>query len=172
MDKKQSDHRYYLKNTPIIKQKVTDYRKKNPDKIKIWQSKANKNFYKNHKKTEQIRFKTWALQNKTWLKFKHLINQRRLRVERRIMAISYLGSKCVNCGISDIDCLQFDHINDDGYIIRKKSDKSGSDVYKVILNNIEESRKILQLLCANCNWKKKTFREELIFLEKINIPPF
>ena len=57
-----------------------------------------------------------------------------------------LGRSCVLCGNTDIDVLQFDHINNDGYKDRGKE--------QYYINNPVEARKTLQVLCANCHIKK------------------
>lgn len=82
------------------------------------------------------------------------------RRERNRLMIS-LGGKCVNCGISDLDVLNFDHINNDGSKDRGKS----------ILELVKKSPERFQPLCANCNLKKEIFRRELDRLQRLNIPP-
>jgi hypothetical protein len=68
-----------------------------------------------------------------------------------------LGSKCVGCGIEDPDVLQVDHINGGG----SKERKSFSNTYqfeKYVFEHVDSGE--YQLLCANCNWKKRyTHRE-------------
>ena len=59
-----------------------------------------------------------------------------------------LGSKCNHCGESDPDILQFDHTNSDGNINRPKSRKA-------LYDEIRSQPSRYQLLCANCNWKKR-----------------
>jgi len=70
----------------------------------------------------------------------------------RQSALTKLGSKCVRCGFDDIRALQVDHIEGDGWKDRGKSDR----MYKKILAGQEG----YQLLCANCNWIKKTEKDE------------
>lgn len=68
----------------------------------------------------------------------------------RLKAIELLGNKCINCGESDWRCLQFDHINGGGTKEHSKICRS-----KFLHNIINGTRRDIQLLCANCNWKKK-----------------
>lgn len=73
-------------------------------------------------------------------------------VTARIKLILELGGKCSNCGYSDIRALQLDHIKGGGTKERKKL--SAYSVYLKYLKNIGKTKKILQILCANCNWIK------------------
>lgn len=102
-----------------------------------------------------------------------VIWHRRRSKKNKQELLNKLGGKCVNCGESDYDVLQFDHIEDNGRLDRVKRGviNSGREFYKkmLLLSNVKE---ILQILCANCNWKKRSIKEELEFLEKIGIPPF
>ena len=65
------------------------------------------------------------------------------------------------CGESDIACLTIDHINDDGATERKKMgyrNKSGGGepMYRW-LRRFGFPRDKYQLLCFNCQWKKKAY---------------
>jgi len=60
--------------------------------------------------------------------------------------------KCQQCGYDDINCLELDHINNDGYIWRKENPNFSKNSYFHI-------RKLgypvgYQVLCRNCNWNK------------------
>ena len=57
-----------------------------------------------------------------------------------------LERSCSICKNTDIDVLQFDHINNDGY-----KDQHKEEYY---INNPLNARKTLQVLCANCHVKK------------------
>lgn len=82
-------------------------------------------------------------------------NQMKCHHLLRMKAIEYLGGKCVNCGESDWRCLQFDHINGGGN--REKITGKYSEVFRDILSG---KRPDIQLLCANCNWKKRYENKE------------
>lgn len=75
----------------------------------------------------------------------------RRRIKEQVF--SHYGNKCVTCGEAEILFLQIDHINEDGWEIRKNNrDFLGTKLYKWIIDN--NFPKNLQLLCANCNRKK------------------
>ena len=85
----------------------------------------------------------------------------RTRIKREVL--SHYGPcgelRCCwpECGITDIDMLTLDHINDDGAKDRKERKKSGTYLYV-------ELRKLnfplgYQTLCANHNWKKECMRK-------------
>lgn len=59
-----------------------------------------------------------------------------------------LGNKCKKCRIRDKKVLQIDHVNGDGHLERNLS---RSQLYAKVL----QEPKRYQLLCANCNWKKR-----------------
>ena len=59
--------------------------------------------------------------------------------------------KYKNCGFNKIECLDIDHINNDGAKQRKKI-KGTSAFYRWLINN--NFPKGYQLLCKNCNWLK------------------
>jgi hypothetical protein len=65
---------------------------------------------------------------------------------------------CVDCGETDWNVLQADHINGDGHKHRKKLGKGGRGAgmrtYRWILKNPEEARRTLVLRCANCHQLK------------------
>ena len=70
---------------------------------------------------------------------------------KRVILIQALGGCCIKCGYTDdIRALQLDHINGDGYKDRKEKGKSGK-VYRYYVNNIDEAKQFLQVLCANCH---------------------
>jgi hypothetical protein len=91
-------------------------------------------------------------------------NKRRLRLD----AIQKLGGKCsnMNCrwlnddgtlGCKDTEVLQIDHKEGGGHKERQEI-KSPSTYYRLI---IADTTGKYQLLCANCNWKKRYESGEL-----------
>jgi hypothetical protein len=62
------------------------------------------------------------------------------------------GGKCLNCGITDIDVLDIDHIKNNGSIHRKTG-FHGHRLYQ-LLKKENYPKEDYQLLCRNCNWKK------------------
>jgi len=78
----------------------------------------------------------------------------------RAELVKALGSKCKECGMDDLRCLQVDHIKGGGIQeIKKKG------YYRMYLDALMEiSNGVFgnyQLLCANCNWKKRHTNNEI-----------
>lgn len=74
--------------------------------------------------------------------------------------IAALGSKCVRCGFDDPRALQVDHINGGGTQEHKELGIWGvmkKVLYHVEIGNVDE---YYQLLCANCNWIKRSENRE------------
>ena len=63
---------------------------------------------------------------------------------------SLLGGKCKHCGEKDTRVLQIDHVYGDG-AQERRAGLTRMQLYR----NIEKNTKRYQLLCANCNWKKR-----------------
>ena len=77
------------------------------------------------------------------------------RRKKRLQLINDFGACCAHCGYDNIIALDFDHIFNDGYLVRGKTG-SGSDR----LIEIEKSPSRFQLLCKNCNWIKEYERRQ------------
>lgn len=72
-----------------------------------------------------------------------------------IVFASYGGYQCACCGETRKSMLQLDHLENDGSRQRVAAgcSKGGIGFYRwIVANNFP---KILQVLCANCNWSKK-----------------
>ena len=68
------------------------------------------------------------------------------------------GSDCWHvglCRIEDSRCLQLDHVRGDGARDRERLGQS-SQIVRYYLDHLDEARENLQVLCANCNWVKRT----------------
>jgi len=61
--------------------------------------------------------------------------------------------KCKNCGEKRYECLQIDHINNDGNKERKKISSGENFYYWLIKQPIRKDK--YQVLCANCNVIKR-----------------
>ena len=61
-----------------------------------------------------------------------------------------LGGKCKHCGEKDPRVLQIDHVKSDGNRERRNGQTRGQ-----LYRNIQKRPKRYQLLCANCNWRKR-----------------
>ena len=68
---------------------------------------------------------------------------------QRRRVLERLGNQCVRCGESDWRCLQVDHIHGGGNKENKTIGTNG------IARRILAGEPGYQLLCTNCNWKKK-----------------
>lgn len=110
---------------------IREWRIRNKDKV----AKSSKRHYERHKK-EIFAYK---MRYNSELKFK---------------VLKILGDKCIQCGESDWRCLQIDHINGNGANERRIHS------HFWMLRQILAGSKDYQLLCANCNWKKKFERDE------------
>ena len=81
--------------------------------------------------------------------------------------IKFYGSCCCKCGYDkDIRALCLDHKKGDGYLDRKRL---GSKVSRYYINNIEESKDMLQILCCNCNKIKSVENNEFNRSRRVNI---
>ena len=74
----------------------------------------------------------------------------------RKFLINLLGNKCVRCGFNDVRALQIDHINGGGYKELKEKFVGAQTMYNYYKNHPEEANEKLQILCANCNWIKRS----------------
>ena len=87
-------------------------------------------------------------------------NNRKARLE----LIELLGGRCSNpaCtvpgGERDWRALQIDHVNGGGC---KEFRESKGNYYSRMLQSISETPERYQLLCSNCNWKKKYEKDEV-----------
>lgn len=126
---------------------------------------------KNTCKYKDCKDNCWS--NEFCLKHYTYITRYENRLLKKLAVYSYLGGKCMNCDEDDKDVLNLDHINNDGYKLRK-SDGSRIPVnYTKILKRIKSGEKIkdeLQILCANCNLKKHQLLLESQRLEKLGAP--
>lgn len=92
---------------------------------------------------------------------KHLENHRRTNLRKRVLA--YYGNKCSYCSEWRYEFLAIDHINDDGYLDRKKMDND-SLISKIVKENFPKDR--YQILCHNCNSAKSYYKCSPILREK------
>lgn len=82
----------------------------------------------------------------------------KIRRERRLAIISLLGGKCEECGETDLRVLQLDHRNGGGSKERREIGDP-SIVFKMVLEGLLDIRRY-NLLCANCNWVKRSEQNE------------
>jgi len=81
---------------------------------------------------------------------------------RRARCMELLGNRCCKCGFDNVLALQFDHVSGGGTKERKKA-KSNRALYNAMYQEILEGNVEghYQLLCANCNWIKRTENKEV-----------
>lgn len=70
------------------------------------------------------------------------------------------------CNISEIRCLQFDHIRGEGYTFRFGKDTITRRKYELYTTKPEMAKQELRVLCANCNWTKRVREKECSRLRK------
>lgn len=83
---------------------------------------------------------------------------RRARWKAAIFAL--LGNQCIRCGFSDQRALQLDHIHGGGSRERSRNSRCMAGYYRLLALS-PELREGIQLLCANCNWIKRSENSEL-----------
>ena len=94
---------------------------------------------------------------------KHSLNAQR-KVRQAIL--DKYGRVCKKCGFSDERALQVDHVNGGG--IEELASMSRGGYYRKVL---EDTSGMYQLLCANCNWIKRSENNELrVFGAKVTRP--
>ncbi len=65
---------------------------------------------------------------------------------------AFLGNECINCGNQTESVLQIDHVYSDGNVERRTQKRGRLALY----HRVMESPERYQLLCANCNWEKRS----------------
>ena len=85
--------------------------------------------------------------------YEHITDSQWYRIKRKVLILQIYSKhtmRCAKCGISDIDVLTIDHIDNGGYKHRREI---GSDFYAWLIKNKFPTG--FQVLCLNCNWKKR-----------------
>lgn len=77
----------------------------------------------------------------------------------RKLLIRLLGNKCHNCNESDKSVLHIDHILGHGYL-EKEYFKTKVEMYRWYIENFDFEFDYLQVLCFNCNIKKRIKNKE------------
>lgn len=142
---------YFQVNKERILKKRRDWYHKNKDRLKESKSRLHKVYYRKNRKhlTEYRRNYYKTHKNiKSGLQMRYLTNL-------RIKVLEKFGSACNRCGFSDTRALQIDHINGGG--TKDLRSKSTSRHLNEVLRDVDNK---YQLLCANCNWIKKSENKE------------
>lgn len=79
--------------------------------------------------------------------------------EDRAELIRRLGNKCVSCNEHDLNVLHLDHRFGQGYV-ENEYFKSKDEMYSYYLKYFEFESPFLQVLCINCNTKKRIAKKE------------
>lgn len=104
-------------------------------------------------KATQLRYKLRHLDER---RAKDREHSRRYQQRQRDAIYLLLGSTCKRCGFSDKRALQIDHIKGGGLKDRKRLGGGWSKFYKDVVLNPSK----YQILCANCNWIKRSEEKE------------
>ena len=125
---------------------------------KAYDKKYNEEHREERCRKNQIRY--WANHDE------RLLQSRKKRRQIKYEVLSHYSTssipKCEWCGIEDIDVLCIDHINDDGYK-QGKNNNSRKFLYCWLKQNNYPGG--FQVLCANCNLKKRMQHLEVKYLE-------
>lgn len=80
----------------------------------------------------------------------------------RLFVVDILGNKCAKCGFDDPRALQIDHIFGGGTQTKKELGLNNPHKYYKYLANMDtqELKANFQMLCANCNWIKRSENNE------------
>jgi len=153
MEKKKRDKNWRLEHPNYAKEKSKQWRINHPE----W----SKDYYQNHREEIKTQSKKWQANNhERWTKIRAKANKKyKIKLKNEIH--QSLGGKCANpfnlphpdwCNDSEV--LQIDHVHGGG---TKERSIYGRDLnyYRHILQQIKFGSKDYQLLCANCNFKKR-----------------
>ena len=101
--------------------------------------------------------------DKYWQKNKHgMMGQRvKKRAAIRQEIIKFLGGKCLVCSFNDVRALQIDHKMGGGTTeMKQMKSEYLFKIYRKMITSPEEFCGKYQLLCANCNWVKRSENKE------------
>lgn len=151
--KAEQDRKYYFAHKEERRKKYREYYKKNAEKLRLY---ARQYYIDNLEKAKASRRKTNKKYYEKYYNRKKLYNSN-LWKEIRLKTMQVLGGvKCKKCGFDDYRALHIDHINGGGKK-HKKSFSSNKTYHKYIMDNPQE----FQVLCANCNFIKKSENKEI-----------
>lgn len=73
--------------------------------------------------------------------------------EERLRTVEALGGECSCCGEKHQEFLTIDHMNQDGYIFRKrlKSKNAGAQQWAQYYREMRDDLATLRVLCYNCH---------------------
>ncbi len=85
-------------------------------------------------------------------------------IKAAILKLFLSGKKCVDCGESETNLLECDHINDDKF--RKKNGKKIRGITEVPLNKIVDEIRKCEVVCRMCHQKRTTKRRFIIGVQQ------
>lgn len=77
----------------------------------------------------------------------------------RVALLMLLGGRCERCGFNDLRALQVDHVEGGGSRDARMNGNGAAELRRKIASVIL-GEGLYQCLCANCNWIKRSEREE------------
>ena len=111
--------------------------------------KLRKLYNEKHNVYSRKHYKKWCEKIKE--NMKKYLRKKRLEVRKKVL--EHYGNKCQCCGETIPEFLTIDHINNDGYIQRKKQWLTYARIIK------KGFPLDLQILCWNCNMAKAHYRQ-------------
>jgi hypothetical protein len=181
---REQDRKRYQENPEKAREKSKNYYHNNPEKVNKYKEENREKILasqKRYREENQDKIKAYYQENKEIIQDKirkyrkeHPEVQKRCNTNFVINTRNKLfdilgGKKCVTCNESDDSCLQFDHIKGNGHADRKKHGNHSRTLYLYYIAHPDEARKTLQVMCSNCNWKKKKRNNENSYQYKL--PP-
>lgn len=113
------------------------------DCVKIAKSEANRKWYEKNRLTIIQKRLNYQQENRQDYNRRHREYREKLRLE----CYDILGNSCA-CGETDVVVFQIDHINDNGVEDRQLAPHQ-------LLLKVRDKPEEYQILCANCNWRKR-----------------
>lgn len=136
---------------------------KDKEKIKSYQKQyrlTHKDKWRNYHKDYS---KQWYIDNKVNINIKHTQYRNTHKSESklnrdsiRLIVLKYYSDKEIpecKCGERHLEFLEIDHINGGGKLHRRTLHLYGNALYRWLIKN--NYPKGYQVLCSNCNWKKR-----------------
>jgi len=174
---RQRERERYKQNPEKFKQKSKKFREDNPEKIQKYKEENHDKILERNREYNRLHAeekKLWYQKNKDRVQAnirkyreEHPEVQRRCNknyvIKTRDKLFEIVGGKlCTGCGETDDRCLQFDHKNGGGCKDLKKHGSS-REMYRYYIAHPDIAKEVLEVKCANCNWKKKFDNNESTF---------
>lgn len=124
-----------------------EWRKRNPEKVR--------SYCKKYKERNPEKVKEYERNNN----LKQRANRRITIIATKFALMEMYGSLCVGCGCNELAILTIDHVNDDGCLDRKLGSNRGIVFYRKLLK--QQRRVDLQILCSNCQSRKRYYGPDI-----------